>query len=139
MDNQKVYAMSFNKYTKIGISKDPSLRLVEIQRCMPDEVDLIKTWESKHSFTTEQKLHKAFDFYRRKGEWFLLENVDLGLIKDIDLFAEFFSREFDPFLSDMMAQVHAEGIGKGMNVPQEREYNKGYVAGFLKGLEHTED
>jgi hypothetical protein len=57
-----------DRYIKIGWAYNPSQRLREFQTASPKEYKLLGTIPG--SRTLEQKLHKDFEQYHAKGEWF---------------------------------------------------------------------
>jgi hypothetical protein len=65
-----------NSYYKIGISKNPKLRLKQLQTASAEELELIETYESEFASKIEKALHIRFDLYKtiigKRNEWFRL-------------------------------------------------------------------
>ena len=74
---------------KIGISKNPELRLKNIQTGHPHRLQILELREtdSKRTKLLESVIHKHLDQYRMKGEWFNIPlneailHVDFALIR----------------------------------------------------------
>ena len=79
-----VYVIRCCNYHKIGVSDDPNKRLKNIQAHNPFEIELVKVYgyRSADAHRIERYLHKQFDEYRVRGEWF--DFGDLDVIKLID-------------------------------------------------------
>lgn len=68
-----VYVMQWQNKVKIGISRDPSARLRQLQLANPGEVRLIHTRvfsTRPGAIKVERSLHKRFADHRLLGEWF---------------------------------------------------------------------
>lgn len=63
-----IYFIKTGRYVKIGCSDDPAGRLKQLQTSSPTRLKLVATMPG--SFQTECELHKVFDRFRVKGEWF---------------------------------------------------------------------
>lgn len=63
-----IYFIKCNNYVKIGRSIDPKRRLVDLQTGNPFKLTLIRTLNEKDF--EESALHKKFNRFRVRGEWF---------------------------------------------------------------------
>jgi Meiotically up-regulated gene 113 len=70
--HQSVYIFQCSQtgVVKIGISCNVSKRLSAIQTGYPFLLTVVRTIETEEPRKMEQKLHKALDDFRLKGEWF---------------------------------------------------------------------
>jgi len=59
---------------KIGISKNPELRLKQLQTGNSSKLSLIYTVKAENRYKDETELHKIFEAYKIQGEWFKLES-----------------------------------------------------------------
>ncbi len=57
---------------KIGVSRNPVIRLKHIQASNPMPLALVAIRYSDKPFAEERRLHADLGAYRRKGEWFKL-------------------------------------------------------------------
>ena len=82
VEENKIYLMfnSRNGFTKIGRSKNPSLRERTLQGQEP-EITILAWWQGPISL--EKDLHQKFDSKRIRGEWFDLSIKNLMAIRDI--------------------------------------------------------
>lgn len=70
-------------YFKIGKSKNPSKRILQISPQMPFKTRLLRSWQSNFMSYAESYLHKRFAEYRVNGEWFELPEIHVvSLVKD---------------------------------------------------------
>ncbi len=60
-----------NNY-KIGIAKNLTLRLAQLQTGNPDILQLIHSFPSSNANASEARLHNKYAQYRLRNEWFLL-------------------------------------------------------------------
>lgn len=68
-----VYVIKCNEYYKIGCSREGvEKRLKAMQTGNPYELELIMMIKTSNYPKTELFLHKRFDKYRIRGEWFKL-------------------------------------------------------------------
>lgn len=77
---QCVYIAKSGKYGKIGIAFNPSARIESIQTGNPEEVILYAFYRIPNAKTEEEYLHDKFKDKHVRGEWFLLDNVDVDWI-----------------------------------------------------------
>lgn len=68
---RKIYLIRSNdgRY-KIGISKNPSKRIEQLQTGSPDILKLVDVYESSNSSKIETALHAKYQYCRESGEWF---------------------------------------------------------------------
>lgn len=71
-------------YYKIGHTKrrTPNKRLEEMQTNMPFELGFVYLAKIKNVFWVEKKLHKEYEHYRKRGEWFQLTEKQVSDIKN---------------------------------------------------------
>ena len=74
---KKVYLIRGNdgRY-KIGTSKEPRKRILELQTGNSDELTLIETYESVNATKIESTLHRTYSHLRKHGEWFDLSVLE---------------------------------------------------------------
>lgn len=65
-ERTNTYFISDGEFVKIGISKDPQLRLSYIQTHYPKIVHIVKLFP----YNCERKLHRRFKHLKVNGEWF---------------------------------------------------------------------
>jgi len=86
---RSVYLIRGNdgKY-KIGIAKNPSQRIKQLQTGNSDKLQLIETYQSENASKIESALHNRYGHVRNEGEWFDLsiteENSFVDQCKRID-------------------------------------------------------
>lgn len=77
-----IRAKTTNFY-KIGCSKDPYQRLIELQVSNPFDLEITMIFKVDDMYSVESKLHKFFKTNRKRGEWFEFEDtVDLMKAKE---------------------------------------------------------
>lgn len=71
---RKVYLLkeSESNYYKIGISKNPSARIKQLQTGSAGKISLSKTYASEYASKIESTLHRRYTDSRIRGEWFTL-------------------------------------------------------------------
>ena len=57
-------------YYKIGISKHPNKRLLELQTGNSSPLKLIETYQSEHASLIERTLHRRYCHFHKEREWF---------------------------------------------------------------------
>lgn len=62
---------------KIGVSKHPTKRLLEIQTANPNNLELLKTFHSTIPYLVETSLQNFFRLNNIEGEWFELSDNDV--------------------------------------------------------------
>lgn len=87
LSETRVYLISTDIYTKIGISKSPESRLASIQSHTPLPAELITTIRSTRPEKTEAHLHEAYkDRQTETGrEWFILPDAEIDRLKEIEV------------------------------------------------------
>jgi hypothetical protein len=78
-----VYLMKGDSYYKIGYSKRPPQRRVDISPKLPFELQLIHAIEADNARALEMQLHERFTEKRLRGEWFRLTEQDVAYIKSL--------------------------------------------------------
>lgn len=70
-----VYLIACGGYVKIGFSKNPVARMIYMQVGNPIKLELICQFECPANFHAmiERDIHKTFEAWRVRGEWFELE------------------------------------------------------------------
>lgn len=69
---------------KLGITtRDVKLRVKQFETGNSDELEIIKTFNTKHGTIFESTMHRRFVNKRLKGEWFKLDEKDILNIDDI--------------------------------------------------------
>lgn len=63
---------------KIGVSKNPDKRLLEIQTANPSDLKLVQKFMSDFPFILETALQNFFRLQNINGEWFELSDVDVS-------------------------------------------------------------
>lgn len=70
-------------YYKIGTSKYPNKRLLQLQTGNSAQLKLIETYESEHASQIERALHRRYCHFHKNGEWFDLSlGEEMSFIKD---------------------------------------------------------
>ena len=65
-----------NDTYKIGVSKNPSLRIKQLQTGNASKLELIHTFESKFSYKIESSLHRKYSLQNIYNEWFNITSID---------------------------------------------------------------
>jgi hypothetical protein len=81
--------------TKVGISKNPKLRLKQVQAVEPGRIVLVGFywfWRRSHACMVEKGFHDAFQLWRERGEWFDMDPQHaVGvMIQNLQAFADRF-------------------------------------------------
>lgn len=75
-----VYLMSDGEGSvKIGVSNNPERRRKQLQTGQEDHLKILKTWQTKHPYALESRLHRKYAQYRKRadGEWFDLPKSEV--------------------------------------------------------------
>ncbi len=64
---------------KIGIAKNPSQRIKQLQTGNSDKLEIIESYQSENASKIETTLHNRYAYARQEGEWF-----DLSLAEEAD-------------------------------------------------------
>jgi len=65
-------------YYKIGVSKHPKKRVLQLQTGNSSELKLIESYESEHAHAVERALQRRYSYLKKEGEWF-----DLSIKEDV--------------------------------------------------------
>ena len=76
-----VYFIECQGFFKIGCSKDPKLRLNDMQVLNPFKCELIHTIKTNDMYLTERLFKDKFIKLNMRGEWFKLSYSDFAYIK----------------------------------------------------------
>lgn len=66
-----IQSLETSKY-KIGVSKNPSKRIKQIQTGNGDDLKLVFQYESLHYKQIEKYLHNKYSYLKTRGEWYYL-------------------------------------------------------------------
>jgi len=78
MAGNNVYIIkSINNIYKIGVSKDIKKRLSSLQSANFELLQIHRTFKCKTPYVMEKDVHKKFNRFRKRGEWFVLENIEI--------------------------------------------------------------
>jgi hypothetical protein len=78
-----VYILKGNQYYKIGKTINLDNRIKQISPNLPFETELICAIRSENITRTESTLHQMFKDFRVNGEWFELNDQDVGYLRDL--------------------------------------------------------
>jgi len=78
-----VYLLKGDNYHKIGLSRNVSKRLKQIQSALPFATRLICSIPTEDMHTLEAELHERFADKRANGEWFELDEADVAMLKEL--------------------------------------------------------
>jgi hypothetical protein len=73
----------YEKKYKIGFSKHPEQRLLELKTGNPEIIEIKKLFITKHNRRVEMALHNRYALIRTNGEWFYLEQKDVNEFMDL--------------------------------------------------------
>ena len=59
-----------NSRYKIGISKNPSKRVEQLQTGNSSKLKLVETYKSEHASIVEKALQRRYAYLKKEGEWF---------------------------------------------------------------------
>jgi hypothetical protein len=68
---------------KIGVSKDPTKRIEQLQTGNDGDIVLIESFHSKYPTKVETSLQNSFSHTRKRGEWF-----DLGIEEEVKFISQ---------------------------------------------------
>lgn len=83
-----------HEYVKVGISKDPNKRVLQLQTGHPDKLTLLFTEEfectRKHLLRIEKYIHRDLGgrSYKKRGEWFKIPLDKLDDVKNLIKFCK---------------------------------------------------
>lgn len=116
MANGHVYFITYensicrqqNPYFKIGIAKNVSSRLSQLQTGSPLRLTLAGVIESDDPFSLEQYLLRQFSTDRVCGEWVRAHSKNLEFIKTYELILDRFDELFEtPYVDEKDLQIEA--------------------------------
>lgn len=64
-------------YYKIGVSKSPQKRLIQLQTGNSSKIKLVEIYQSENAFKIEKRLHQLYKYAKKEGEWFDLYIEDI--------------------------------------------------------------
>ena len=59
-----------HSYYKIGVSKHPAKRILELQTGNSSELKLIETYQTEFAHQIEKALQRRYSHLHKEGEWF---------------------------------------------------------------------
>ena len=72
-----------NNTYKIGVTKnDPQKRVKQLQTGCSDPLDLLHSFETNYPYRLEKMLHIQYSSQKEYGEWFKLDNEQVGNFLD---------------------------------------------------------
>lgn len=110
LDRSSVYLIkdsTLNRY-KIGVSKEPEKRLLQLQTANSNKLNLVcKTYPLHYAFKLEKEWHNLFNDYRIQSEWFLLgeEHIE-DLIRRMEYYTTIEMFEEEMRNSDLEGDEH---------------------------------
>lgn len=106
-----VYFIKSEEFVKIGATTShPAYRVCELQTGNPIQLRLlfyIKCKMSSSAWSLEQRLHKDFQKYHVRGEWFMREPVEEWAIQASRVFGEdmIFENEYLKRIAKLMPDI----------------------------------
>jgi len=76
-----VYLLKAGPYYKIGRSVNVDNRLTQLAIQLPERPELVCSFQARDMVETERRLHHMFGHKRLNGEWFSLDDHDIGRIR----------------------------------------------------------
>lgn len=71
-----VYLLRTNEFYKIGITKNLSKRVKQLQTGNSEKIELICSYESDYAKKIEKTLHNKYASVKKTGEWFTLSVIN---------------------------------------------------------------
>jgi len=72
-------------YYKIGVSKNPSKRVEQLQTGNSSKLKLIESYKSEHANIVEKTLQRRYGCSRKEGEWFDLSvNNEVSFVEECE-------------------------------------------------------
>jgi len=75
---------------KVGLARDPNIRLCTLQIGNPVELSIMRADEVDDMETEENRFHSLLAHDRARGEWFSLDDTQIGLIASTSTIIELF-------------------------------------------------
>ena len=66
-----------NTHYKIGIASNPNKRIKTLQTGNSVTLELVQMFKSEHVFSLEKALHRTYVLESKRGEWFLLDDIQV--------------------------------------------------------------
>ena len=89
-------------YYKIGISKNPSKRIEQLQTGNSSPLKLIAVYQTERADIIERTLQRQYEYLRKKGEWFDMSiNIQVDFLnecKKIEERLEFLKKSGNVFI-----------------------------------------
>ena len=79
-----VYIIQCHDLVKVGIANKPKFRLIELQVGCPYKLHLLKTFQTRRPTADEKRLHKHWQAFEVRGEWFSVPVGELAAVLDAD-------------------------------------------------------
>lgn len=79
-----VYVLELSGFYKIGSSKRPDKRYIQLSTGTPIDLKVVHWLKSPYYQTVEKQLHNRFAHKRTRREWFALTDEDIQWIKSLD-------------------------------------------------------
>lgn len=57
-------------YYKVGISKNPNKRLIQLQTGNSSRLKLVEQYKSEFAHKIEKTIHRLYSHLKKEGEWF---------------------------------------------------------------------
>jgi predicted GIY-YIG superfamily endonuclease len=73
-----IQALESGRY-KIGVSKNPTRRIKQLQTGSNEELKLIHSFKSMYPHKVEKALHHRYNIEKTSGEWY-----DISLLEELD-------------------------------------------------------
>jgi predicted small secreted protein len=87
---------SENNYYKVGVSSNITQRIKQLQTGFAGTIELIEKYPSEYSHKIEKSLHRKYNQYNIKGEWFNLpDSVINDFIKDCSVYNKGFTSIYE--------------------------------------------
>jgi predicted GIY-YIG superfamily endonuclease len=66
-----------NSTYKIGVSKNPSLRIKQLQTGNASKLELIHSFKTTFPYKIESSLHRKYSLQNIHNEWFQMSSIDI--------------------------------------------------------------
>ena len=100
-----VIGMETTNFYKIGCSNNPLERLKNLQTANPLPLNVVAIFTSTDMYSYESKIHEFLTEYRRKGEWFEIDNIFETIMAVKDKYG------LDVSVSDTIYKKNEEKVG----------------------------
>src|SRR5216110_1895594 len=72
-----VYVIRAGEFIKIGVARDVSKRVQQMQVGCPYDTEVLMAWPCSDPYAFERRLHYQLRAYRHRGEWFIVNQGGL--------------------------------------------------------------